>query len=81
VQQVGSLFLGAWTNGQASVVDPYIGTTGQLNLSALQFMPYVVGTTAEKNLGNNMTASYSLAGSLAKGLAHSLNSILILTLI
>lgn len=68
VQQVGSLFLGAWTNGKASIVDPYIGTTGQLNLSALQFMPYVVGTTAEKNLGNHMTASYSLAGSLAKGL-------------
>jgi hypothetical protein len=67
VQQVGSLFLGAWTNGSASVVDPYIGTAQQLNLSALQFMPYIVGTTAEKNLGNHMNASYSLAGSLAKG--------------
>ena len=67
VQQVGSLSLGRWTNGSASVVDPYIGTTQQLNLSALQFMPYVVGTTAEKNLGNHMTASYKLAGSLAKG--------------
>jgi len=67
VQQVGSLFLGAWTNGSASVVDPYIGTAQQLNLSALQFMPYIVGTTAEKNLGNHMIASYSLAGSLAKG--------------
>jgi hypothetical protein len=67
VEQVGSLFLGAWTNGTASVVDPYLGTVQQLNLSAIQFMPYVVGTTAEKNLGNNMTASYSRAGSLAKG--------------
>lgn len=67
VQQVGSLFLGAWTNGSASVVDPYIGTAQQLNLSALQFMPYIVGTTAEKDLGKHMNASYSLAGSLAKG--------------
>ena len=67
VQQVGSLFLGAWTNGSASVVDPYIGTAQQLNLSALQFMPYIVGTTAEKDLGTHMNASYSLAGSLAKG--------------
>jgi hypothetical protein len=67
VQQFRSLSLGKWTNGSASVVDPYIGTTQQLNLSALQFMPYIVGTTAEKDLGTHMNASYSLAGSLAKG--------------
>ena len=67
VQQIGSLSFGAWTNGTASVVDPYLGTVQQLTLSDAQFMPYIVGTTAEKVVGNNMKASYSLAGSLAKG--------------
>lgn len=67
LQQIGSLSLGAWTNGTASVVNPYIGNIEQLSLSNTQFMPYIVGTTAEKTLGNNMIASYSLAGSLAKG--------------
>ena len=62
VQQVNSLSFGEWTNGTATVVDPYIGTPQQLNLTASQFMPYIVGTTAEKNLGNNMKFSYVLAG-------------------
>ena len=62
VQQVNSLSFGEWTNGTATLVDPYIGTPQQLNLTASQFMPYIVGTTAEKNLGNNMKFSYVLAG-------------------
>jgi hypothetical protein len=62
VQQIGSLSLGEWTNGQASVVNSYLGSSQQLNLTASQFMPYIVGTTAEKNLGNNMKFSYVLAG-------------------
>lgn len=62
VQQIGSLSLGEWTNGKASIVNPYLGTTQQLTLTDKQFMPYIVGTTAEKNLGNNMKFSYVLAG-------------------
>lgn len=62
VQQIGSLSFGEWTNGSASIIDPYLGTSQQLILSDKQFMPYIVGTTAEKALGNNMKMSYVLAG-------------------
>lgn len=62
VKQIGSLSFGEWTNGSASLVDPYLGTVQQLTLTDKQFMPYIVGTTAEKNLGNNMKVSYVLAG-------------------
>lgn len=62
VQQIGSLSFGEWTNGSASIIDPYLGTSQQLTLSNKQFMPYIVGTTAEKILGNNMKMSYVLAG-------------------
>lgn len=62
VKQIGSLSFGEWTNGSASLVDPYLGTVQQLTLTDKQFMPYIVGTTAEKSLGNNMKVSYVLAG-------------------
>ena len=62
VKQVGSLSLGEWTNGKASLVDSYIGSVQQLNLTASQFMPYIVGAATEKNLGNNMKFSYVLEG-------------------
>ena len=62
VKQIGSLSFGEWTNGSASLVDPYLGTVQQLTLTDKQFMPYIVGTTAEKILGNNMKVSYVLAG-------------------
>jgi hypothetical protein len=62
VQQIGSLSFGEWTNGKASIVNSYLGSSEQLNLTARQFMPYIVGTTAEKSLGNNMKFSYVLAG-------------------
>lgn len=62
VQQIGSLSFGEWTQGSASIIDPYLGTSQQLTLTDKQFMPYIVGTTAEKILGNNMKMSYVLAG-------------------
>jgi hypothetical protein len=61
VKQVGSLSLGEWTNGTAASVDPYL-YEGNLTLSKTQFIPYIVGLTAEKNLGNNAKVSYVLAG-------------------
>ncbi len=61
VQQLGSLSLGEWTNGTASSVSPYLHE-GILSLSSTQFIPYIVGITAEKNLGNNFKVSYALAG-------------------
>lgn len=60
VKQIRSLSLGEWTNGQAYFVDNSLNITG-LSLSASQFMPYIVGTTASKDLGNNQRISYSLA--------------------
>lgn len=61
VNQFGSLSLGEWTNGTAASVDPYLHE-GVLTLSKTQFIPYIVGVTAEKNLGNNAKVSYVLAG-------------------
>ena len=60
VKQIRSLSFGEWTNGQAYFVDNSLNITG-LSLSASQFMPYIVGTTASKDLGNNQLISYSLA--------------------
>lgn len=60
VKQIRSLSFGEWTNGQAYFVDNSLNITG-LSLSASQFMPYIVGTTASKDLGNNQRISYSLA--------------------
>lgn len=61
VKQLGSLSLGEWTDGTAASVNPYLHE-GTLSLSSVQFIPYIVGTTAEKNLGNNFKVSYVLAG-------------------
>lgn len=61
VKQFGSLSLGEWTDGTAASVDPYLHEGG-LTLSKTQFIPYIVGVTAEKNLGNNAKVSYVLAG-------------------
>lgn len=61
VKQFGSLSLGEWTDGTAASVDPYLHE-GSLTLSKTQFIPYIVGVTAEKNLGNNAKVSYVLAG-------------------
>jgi len=61
VKQIGSLSFGEWTNGTAALVNPYLHNNG-LTLSSTQFVPYIVGTTAEKNLGNNFKVSYVLAG-------------------
>lgn len=61
VEQWGSLSLGEWTNGTAASVNPYLHE-GALSLSSVQFIPYIVGTTAEKNLGNNFKVSYVLVG-------------------
>lgn len=61
VQQIGSLSFGEWTNGTAKSVDSYLQSNG-LTLSNTQFMPYIVGTTAEKSLGNNLKVSYRLVG-------------------
>lgn len=58
VKQVRSLSFGEWTNGTAIVNDRL--QTGGLSLSTTQFMPYIVGTTAEKALGQNMQVNYSL---------------------
>ena len=61
VKQFGSLSLGEWTNGTAASVNPYLHE-GSLTLSKTQFIPYIAGVTAEKNLGNNAKVSYVLAG-------------------
>lgn len=61
VKQLGSLSLGEWTNGTAASVNPYLHE-GTLSLSSTQFIPYIVGINAEKNLGNNFKVSYVLAG-------------------
>jgi hypothetical protein len=61
VKQFGSISLGEWTDGTAASVDPYLHE-GSITLSKTQFIPYIVGVTAEKNLGNNAKASYVLAG-------------------
>ncbi len=61
VKQFGSLSIGEWTDGTAASVDPYLHE-GSLTLSKTQFIPYIVGVTAEKNLGNNAKVSYVLAG-------------------
>lgn len=61
VKQFGSLSLGEWTDGTAASVDPYLHE-GSLTLTKTQFIPYIVGVTAEKNLGNNAKVSYVLAG-------------------
>ena len=60
VKQIRSLSFGEWTNGQAASIDNFINITG-LNLSATQFMPYIVGSTTSKDLGNNQRIRYSLA--------------------
>lgn len=62
VKQINSLSFGEWTNGTAKTIDAYIGTPQQLTLSNKQFMPYIVGTTGEKVLGQNNKVSYVLAG-------------------
>ncbi|MDO9176764.1 MAG: FecR family protein [Agitococcus sp.] len=61
VKQFGSLSLGEWTDGTAASVDAYLHE-GSLTLSKTQFIPYIVGVTAEKNLGNNAKVSYVLVG-------------------
>jgi hypothetical protein len=58
VKQVGSLSFGEWTNGTAIVSDRL--HTGGLSLTDTQFVPYIVGTTAEKAVGHNMQVNYSL---------------------
>jgi hypothetical protein len=62
VKQINSLSFGEWTNGTAALVNPHLQDNG-LTLSSTQFVPYIVGTTAEKNLGNNFKVSYMLADS------------------
>lgn len=62
VKQINSLSFGEWTDGTATLVNPYLQNNG-LTLSSTQFIPYIVGTTAEKNLGNHFKVSYVLAGS------------------
>lgn len=59
VKQIRSLSFGEWTNGQAAYVDNLLNISA-LNLTATQFMPYIVGTTSSKDLGNNQKINYSL---------------------
>jgi len=74
VKQIRSLSFGEWTNGQAASIDNFINITG-LNLSATQFMPYIVGSTTSKDLGNNQRISYSLANTGNATPARAANSV------
>jgi len=74
VKQIRSLSFGEWTNGQAASADNFINITG-LNLSATQFMPYIVGSTTSKDLGNNQRISYSLADTSNATPARAANSV------
>lgn len=60
VKQVRSLSFGEWTNGSMATADNSVNIN-TLNLSADTFIPYIVGTTANQNLGNNQRISYRLA--------------------
>jgi hypothetical protein len=60
VKQVRSLSFGEWTNGSMATADNSININ-TFNLDANTFIPYIVGTSASQNLGNNQRISYRLA--------------------
>lgn len=60
VKQVRSLSFGEWTNGSMATADNSININ-TFNLDATTFIPYIVGTSAHQNLGNNQRISYRLA--------------------
>ena len=60
VKQVRSLSFGEWTNGSMATADNSININ-TFNLDANAFIPYIVGTSANQNLGNNQRISYRLA--------------------
>lgn len=60
VKQVRSLSFGEWTNGQMATADNSVNIN-TLSLGANTFIPYIVGLSANKDLGNNQRISYSLA--------------------
>lgn len=60
VKQVGTLSFGEWTNGSMATADNSVNIN-TLNLDANTFIPYIVGTTATQQLGQNQRISYRLA--------------------
>jgi hypothetical protein len=55
-----ALSFGEWTNGSMATADNSININ-TFNLDANTFIPYIVGTSASQNLGNNQRISYRLA--------------------
>lgn len=60
VKQVRSLSFGEWTNGQMATADNSVNIN-TLSLGANTFIPYIVGISANKDLGNHQRISYRLA--------------------
>lgn len=60
VKQVRSLSFGEWTNGQMATADNSVNIN-TLRLGANTFIPYIVGISANKDLGNHQRISYRLA--------------------